>query len=191
MSQVPAKYLKDENNNIITPITSYKSTIITKDLTLYGYIKHQEEIPIMTKPIYVSQGGLEFGHNSWVDLCNTFYWGYSMPNQDSIPVLPGFKRYVRMKATITDNVQGDRYPIGAVVGSFNPDGSYQGIDWPFSATWGSTVDRATKLSNNERPISELPQTHCRFKIIIHGTAPTDAIGRLYQLDMEFIDRLTV
>ncbi len=191
MSQVPAKYLKDENSNIITPITSYKSTIITKGLTLYDYIKHQEEIPIMTVPLYFNQSGLSVNHNNWVELGGNYYFAYSMPNQANIPVLPGFKRYVRMKAILTDNVNvADTR--GIVVAGWRNDGSYDNTEFSFSNTWGSpTRDRRCVLSINEVAYDNIYKGHLILKAIIAGEAANDATGTLYYLELQFIDRLAV
>lgn len=184
---VKGKYLRDENNEIFSPISAAKSIIIN-ECSLYDYIKNKEEIPVCTKTIYTSQSGLTFGHNNWVDLCNAFYGGYTIPK--SLPILPGFKRYVRMKVTYTDNVNGSLYSIGPVIGSFNSsDGSYQSIDWPLGPVWGGLADRTTSYSKNEREYDSLPKSHTNFKIIIHGNAPIDAQGKVYEIVMEYIDRL--
>lgn len=189
MSQVPAEYLKNEKGNIITPITSYGSVTIKDGATLYGYIKHQEEIPIMTKPIYFNQSGLSINHNNWTELGGMYYYAYSMPNQDNMPVLPGFKRYVRLKAVFTDNVtvNGSR---GIVIGGWHNDNVYDNTEFSFSNTWGSpSTDRRCDISMNEVPYDTIYKHHLRLKAIIAGDAASDAIGTLYYLEVQFIDRL--
>lgn len=191
MSKVSAEYLKNEKGNIISPITSYKSVIIKEGSTLHDYMKHQEEIPIMTVPLYFNQNGLSINHNNWTELGGNYYYAYSMPNQDNIPVLPGFKRYVRMKAILTDNVNvADTR--GIVVAGWRNDGSYDNTEFSFSNTWGSpTRDRRCALSINEVPYDNIYKGHLILKAIIAGEAASDATGTLYYLEAQFIDRLII
>lgn len=188
MSTVQAKYLKDENNQIISPITAFKSVIIN-ETNLYEYIKNKEEIPIGTKLIYSSQSGLSFGHNSWVNISNYIYTGFTMPNINKTPVLPGFKRYVRMRAVFSDNVNGSIYPNrGMVIAAWDNSNNYD-LEWSFSPIWGSLDDRTEAISREERPYDDLTKSHLNFKVIIAGEVNSDALGKLYHLQIEYLDRL--
>lgn len=186
MSQVQGKYLRDENDNIFSPITATKSILINKETSLYSYIKNKEEIPIYTKVIYSNQSGLEFGHNAWVNIANFIYSGFGIPQE--IPLLPGFKRYVRMNAQFTDNINGSIYSRGMVIASWDNQGNY-GPEWSFNVIWGGLADRAQQYSLQERELSTLPTGHLEFKVIIAGEVNSDALAKLYYLELQYLDRL--
>lgn len=184
---VKGKYLRDENNEIFSPISAAKSIIIN-ECSLYDYIKNREEVPICTKLIYSSQSGITFNHNNWTDLSNFVYTGYTIPNKN-IPVLPGFKRFVRLSAVFSDNINGSIYPDrGMVIGAWNNSNVYD-VEWNFKPIWGGLSDRVQQFSIQEREYDTLNKNHLNFKVIVAGEVNSDAQGKLYHLQIEYIDRL--
>ena len=112
-----------------------------------------------------------------------------MPNIYKTPVLPGFKRYVRMRAVYSDNINASIYPNrGMVIGAWDNLNNYD-LEWNFSPTWGSLYDRNEAISREERPYDDLTKSHLNFKVIIAGEVNSDAQGKLYHLQIEYLDRL--
>ena len=191
MSQVNAKYLKDENGNVFSPITKDNSVIVGGgSISLYDYINTVSNIPIFRKVLYSSNSGFTVDKNNWNSLSNFTYTGFELDTKQYPAVLPGFKRVVRMFATYSDNVNGSVTPgRGIVIGGQTNSGSWI-PEFNLSPIWGSLLDRANRCSVNQYDYDSLPKEHINFKAIIAGEVPEQASqGKIYYLEIQYLDKL--